>query len=37
MEDLRIVWVPEGTMFKIHEYDGSESIEYKENDHWMVA
>ena len=37
MQDLRIEWVPEGTLFKIHEYDGSESIEYKENDHWMVA
>jgi hypothetical protein len=37
MQDLRIEWVPEGTLFKIHEYDGSESIEYKENDHWMIA
>jgi hypothetical protein len=24
-------------LFKVNEYDGSESIEYKENDHWMVA
>jgi len=29
MTDLEVEWIPEGT--------GSESIEYKENDHWMVA
>jgi catechol 2,3-dioxygenase-like lactoylglutathione lyase family enzyme len=37
MSDLKVEWIPEGTLFKIHEYDGSESIEYKEDDHWMVA
>jgi hypothetical protein len=37
MQDLKVEWIPEGTLFKIHEYDGSESIEYKEDDHWMVA
>lgn len=37
VDDLRIEWMPEGTLFKINEYDGSESIEYKENDYWMVA
>lgn len=37
VEDLKIVWVPEGTLFKINEYDGSESIEFKENDYWMQA
>jgi len=36
-DDLRIEWMPEGTLFKINEYDGSESIEYKENDTWRVA
>jgi hypothetical protein len=25
--DLKIKWIPEGTQFKINEYDGSESIE----------
>lgn len=25
--DLKIAWIPKGTMFYIHEYDGSESIE----------
>ena len=37
MTDLTVEWIPEGTLFKVNEYDGSESIEYKENDHWMIA
>ena len=37
MTDLQVKWIPEGTLFKVNEYDGSESIEYKENDQWMVA
>jgi hypothetical protein len=37
MEDLKVEWIPEGTLFKVNEYDGSESIEYKENDNWLVA
>ncbi len=37
VDDLEIVWVPQGTLFKINEYDGSESIEYKENDYWITA
>lgn len=36
-DDLAIEWIPEGTMFKINEYDGNETIEYKENDYWKVA
>lgn len=37
MRDLAIAWIPEGTLFKINEYDGSESIELKENDNWLLA
>jgi len=37
MEDLEVEWLPEGTLFKVNEYDGAESIEYKEDDHWMIA
>ena len=37
MEDLKVAWIPEGTLFKINEYDGSESIELKENDSWILA
>ena len=37
MTDLLVEWIPEGTEFKVTEYDGSESIEYKENESWMIA
>lgn len=37
MEDLTVMWIPEGTMFKVNEYDGSESIEFKENENWLIA
>lgn len=37
VDDLQIEWIAEGTQFKINEYDGSESIEYKENDYWVTA
>jgi len=37
MDDLKVAWIPEGTLFKINEYDGSESIELKENDNWILA
>lgn len=35
--DLSIEWIPVGTQFKINEYDGAETIEYKENDYWITA
>jgi hypothetical protein len=37
MDDLSIQWIPEGTAFRIHEYDGSESIEIKEELDWLIA
>jgi hypothetical protein len=37
MKDLTVVWIPEGSLFKINEYDGSETIELKENDDWIIA
>jgi hypothetical protein len=36
-EDLVIEWMPIGTEFEIDEYDGSESIRYKENEYWITA
>jgi hypothetical protein len=36
-DDLQVMWLPEGTHFKINEYDGSESIELKEKDDWIIA
>jgi hypothetical protein len=37
MDSLEIAWLPEGTLFRINEYDGSESIEVKEEIDWMIA
>jgi hypothetical protein len=37
MKDLASAWVPEGTLFRVNEYDGSESIEIQEDVSWMVA
>jgi hypothetical protein len=37
MMDLEIEWIPVGTEFRIHEYDGSESIELKEELNWFTA
>jgi len=35
--DVVIRWVPEGTEFRITEYDGAEGIEYKHNTPWYMA
>lgn len=35
--DLKIVWVPVGTEFRIGEYDGYESVVYKEDMVFYVA
>ena len=37
IEDLTVEWIPVGTQFKIKEYDGSESIEYRNGDDWLTA
>ena len=37
MTDLTVEWLPIGTLFKINEYDGSESLEFKEDNDWLVA
>lgn len=36
-EDLEVIEVPSGTVFRIHEYDGFESIETLDMDDWYVA
>jgi hypothetical protein len=35
--DIEIVEVLSGTLFKVNEYDGYESIELKEDTDWSVA
>jgi len=37
LDDVVVHWVPVGTAFRIHEYDGSERIEIKEDIDWIVA
>ena len=37
MRDLAVAWIDVGAEFRIHEYDGSESIEVKEELVWLVA
>ena len=36
-EDLEVVEVPSGVRFKIREYDGSEYIEYFDEDEWYYS
>ena len=37
MKDLKVAWIPQGTMFRVTEYDGSESVETKDNINWLIA
>ena len=37
LRDIQIEWLPVGVLFRIHEYDGSESIEVKEDMSWLTA
>jgi hypothetical protein len=37
LRDLEIEWIPVGAEFRIHEYDGAESIEIKEELNWFTA
>jgi hypothetical protein len=34
---LGIEWIPEGTKFRIDEYDGSETIVTEHQDEWFIA
>jgi hypothetical protein len=36
-DDLSIQWLPVGTAFRIHEYDGSESVEIRDDIQWTIA
>lgn len=35
--DLAVEWVDQGQQIKINEYDGSESIEYRDSDDWITV
>jgi len=36
-DDLIVQWIPVGTQFRIHEYDGSETLELKDVLPWITA
>jgi hypothetical protein len=36
-DQIEIAWMPQGTNFRINEYDGSESIELAAEIGWLVA
>ena len=35
--DLIVEWVPVGARFRVHEYDGSESLVFESEEQWIVA
>jgi len=37
VRELEIKWIPQGTKFRIDEYDGAESVVIMEDDNWIVA
>lgn len=37
LRDLTIKWVPEGTQFRVHEYDGSETVILDSEEKWFMA
>jgi len=37
VQDLKVEWIPEGTKFKIAEYDGSETIWFLDDINWITA
>lgn len=37
LEQLYVEWLPVGTAFRIHEYDGSESVEIRDEMDWKIA
>lgn len=35
--ELSVVWLPEGTQFRVSDYDGLESIELMKDTKWLTA
>ena len=36
-ENLRVMWIPKGTKFRITEFDGNESVEIKNEVDYLIA
>lgn len=37
LDNLTVAWVPAGVPFEIAEYDGTESIRYRDQINWRIA
>ena len=37
LHDLKVEWIKEGSLFRVVEYDGCESIEVNDEIDWMIA
>ena len=37
LEQARVEWIPIGKEFKITEYDGSESLQFRDGEEWITA
>ena len=37
LDNLKVEWIKEGTLFRVVEYDGCESIEVNDEIDWMIA
>ena len=37
LRDARVEWVAQGVEFKITEYDGSESLQFRDGEEWITA
>jgi hypothetical protein len=37
LDNLTIKWVPVGSVFRIHEYDGNESVILNQEEDWLIA
>lgn len=37
LEDLTVDWIPEGAAFRVDEYDGSESVDIRDQGDWITA
>ncbi len=37
LESLTVEWVPQGTAFRVDEYDGSESLDIRDMGDWLIA
>ena len=37
LDSIEVAWLPVGTAFQVHEYDGSESLDVRGDMEWIVA